>query len=139
MYVCVYVRICVCMGACVLIVTKFQTLTRGYELRLNHVADKEDHHAGIDFICHGPSHRIGSREVKINKRILTGNKDDDEDEFQGTQRLSDHLTKGRRREVSTLDLQPWVAILRDMVRGGGEGEREKGKGQKEKWDKGELG
>lgn len=79
----------------------------------DHVTDEENHHAGVDFILHGPRERLRRGDVEVEERVLTGNEEDDEDEFEGTQRLSDHLAKGRRREVDALDLQPWVAILRE--------------------------
>ena len=87
--------------------------TRGYELRLDHVTDEENHHTGVDFIFNGPSKSFRSGDVKVKKWILTRNQDDNENEFQGTQRLSSHLPKGRRREVSALNLQPRVTILRE--------------------------
>jgi len=53
----------------------------GNKLRFEHIADEEDHHAGVDFVFGGPKKGVGRGHIEIRERVLPGNEDDDEDEL----------------------------------------------------------
>lgn len=86
-----------------------------YELSLDHVAQEEDHHAGVHFVFGAPAPPGGCGRPKESEYVKVGHQGDDHEQFRDQQDLGEVHVESWRIVVATLDLDLRILFVNYVV------------------------
>lgn len=87
----------------------------GFYLSLDHVAQEEDHHAGVHFVFGAPAPPGGCGRPKESENVKVGHQGDDHEQFCDQQDLREVHVESWRIVVATLDLDLRILFVNYVV------------------------